>query len=69
MEHARRYFNEHYNEPISIEEFALSRSMSVSWFLRNFKQVNGCAVFLWTRFAIQNFVYRLVNVNILLSFC
>ena len=41
MEHARRYFNEHYNEPISIEEFALSRSMSVSWFLRNFKQVNG----------------------------
>ena len=41
MENARRYFNEHYNEAISIEEFALSRSMSVSWFLRNFKQVTG----------------------------
>lgn len=41
MENARRYFNEHYNEPISIEEFAISRSMSVSWFLRNFKQVVG----------------------------
>ena len=41
MENARRYFNEHYNEPINIEEFALSRSMSVSWFLRNFKQVTG----------------------------
>ena len=41
MENARRYFNEHYNEAISIEEFAASRSMSVSWFLRNFKQVTG----------------------------
>ena len=40
MENARRYFTEHYNEPINIEEFALSRSMSVSWFLRNFKQVS-----------------------------
>jgi len=41
MENARRYFNEHYNETINIEEFAASRSMSVSWFLRNFKQVTG----------------------------
>lgn len=39
MEYARRYFNEHYNEPISIEEYAQSRGMSVSWFLRNFKQI------------------------------
>ena len=38
MEYARRYFSEHYNEPISIEEYAQSRSMSVSWFQRNFKQ-------------------------------
>ena len=36
---ARRYFQEHYNEEINIEEYALSRNMSVSWFLRNFKQV------------------------------
>lgn len=41
MENARNYFSEHFNEPISIEDFAASRSMSVSWFLRNFKQVNG----------------------------
>lgn len=41
MENARRYFNEHYNESINIEEFAASRGMSVSWFLRNFKQVSG----------------------------
>lgn len=41
MENARRYFSEHYNENIHIEDFAVSRSMSVSWFLRNFKQVVG----------------------------
>ena len=41
MENARKYFNEHYNEAINIEEFAISRSMSISWFLRNFKQVTG----------------------------
>ena len=28
-----------YNEPINIEEYAQSRGMSVSWFLRNFKQI------------------------------
>ena len=38
MEYARRYFNEHYNETINIEEYAQSRSMSVSWFQRNFRQ-------------------------------
>ena len=40
MEHARRYFSEHYNEAISIEDFAQSRGMSVSWFMRNFKQIS-----------------------------
>lgn len=39
MEYARRYFNEHYNEQINIEEYAESRNMSVSWFQRNFKQI------------------------------
>ena len=41
MDHARRYFNEHYNEAINIEEYAHSRGMSISWFLRNFKQVTA----------------------------
>lgn len=41
MELARRYFRDHYNEQIKIEEYANSRSMSVSWFLRSFKQVTG----------------------------
>lgn len=39
MNFARHYFNEHYNEVINIEKFAQSRGMSVSWFLRNFKQI------------------------------
>lgn len=41
MDAVRRYFNEHYHEPINIESFAQSRNMSVSWFLRSFKQVAG----------------------------
>lgn len=36
MDLARRYFNEHYNEDINIEEYAQSRNMSISWFQRNF---------------------------------
>ena len=39
MEYARRYFNEHYNEPISIQKYAESRNMSVCYFQRNFKQI------------------------------
>lgn len=31
IEYARRYFNEHYNEPISIQDYAESRNMSVCW--------------------------------------
>ncbi|MCI8577603.1 MAG: AraC family transcriptional regulator [Lachnospiraceae bacterium] len=38
MEHAIEFFNEHYNTDINIEEYAASRGMSVSWFIRNFKQ-------------------------------
>ena len=38
---ARQYFQEHYNEDISIREYALSRNMSVSYFLRKFGEVTG----------------------------
>lgn len=41
MELARRYFTEHYNEDINIEEYAKSRGMSFSWFSRNFKQLTA----------------------------
>lgn len=38
---AINYFNEHYNEDISIEEYAACRHMSTSWFIRNFKKYTG----------------------------
>lgn len=38
MEAAIQYFNDNYNTEINIEEYAASRGMSVSWFIRNFKQ-------------------------------
>lgn len=41
MEYAQQYFQEHYNEDIQIKDYAKSRSMSVSWFLRNFKKFIG----------------------------
>ena len=41
MEHAMRYFQEHYNEQIVIEDYAQTRGMSVSWFLRNFRQTTN----------------------------
>ncbi|MBQ4088494.1 MAG: helix-turn-helix transcriptional regulator [Clostridia bacterium] len=41
MNSARQYFHEHYNEPISVEEFAQSRHVSISLFMRNFKKVYG----------------------------
>lgn len=41
MENAVHYFNECFNRNISIEDYARSRHMSVSWFIRSFKQYMG----------------------------
>ncbi len=41
MEAAAAYFNENYNTQINIEQYAASRGMSVSWFIRNFKKYTG----------------------------
>lgn len=38
IEFAVQYFNDNYNTAISIEEYAASRGMSISWFIRSFKQ-------------------------------
>lgn len=38
MDAAVRFFHENYNKPISIEEYAAEHHMSVSWFIRNFKE-------------------------------
>lgn len=41
IDRAATYFNENYNQNISIEDYAASRHMSTSWFIRNFKQYVG----------------------------
>ena len=38
MDTAVTYFNENYNRDINIEEYATSKGMSVSWFIRSFKK-------------------------------
>lgn len=38
MDSAVRYFHKNYNQAISIEDYAASQHMSVSWFIRNFKE-------------------------------
>lgn len=41
VELATRHFNEHFNQSISIEEYARSRHMSACWFIRSFRQYSG----------------------------
>ncbi len=41
IDKATLYFNEHYSENISIDEYAQNNHVSVSWFIRNFKQYTG----------------------------
>jgi AraC-like DNA-binding protein len=41
MERAAKHFHEHYNTAISIEDYAASRGMSASWFIRSFKEFTG----------------------------
>ena len=41
IDKATLYFNEHYSEEISIEEYAQNNHFSVSWFIRNFKHCTG----------------------------
>ena len=41
IDRARTYFEEHYKEEISIEQYAVSRNMSTSWFNRSFRSAIG----------------------------
>lgn len=41
VEQAQRFFTEHYNTPISIRDYAARQNVSISWFLRCFRQVTG----------------------------
>lgn len=41
IERAIHYFNENFNKPISIEQYALEHLMSVNWFIHSFKEVTN----------------------------
>jgi AraC family transcriptional regulator of arabinose operon len=41
MDLAVRYFGENYSSDISIEDYARSRGMSISWFIRSFRRYTG----------------------------
>lgn len=41
MELAAQFFNEHFTEEISIEDYSASRHMSTCWFIRNFKRYHN----------------------------
>ena len=41
IDKAASFFNEHYNEPINIDEYAKEHHVSTSWFIRNFKVCTG----------------------------
>lgn len=41
MDTAVKYFHENYHQPIGIEDYAAQHHMSVSWFIRNFKEYTG----------------------------
>ena len=41
MNNAVTFFSENYNQNINIDDYAASRGMSVSWFIRNFKKYTG----------------------------
>ena len=41
MDLAKAYFRDHYNEEISIEQYAASRNMSTSWFGKSFVECVG----------------------------
>ena len=41
IDKATTFFNEHYNDPINIDEYAKETHVSTSWFIRNFKACTG----------------------------
>lgn len=41
MDMAAQYFSDNYSNKINMEEYAQSRGMSISWFIRSFKKYTG----------------------------
>lgn len=61
MELAKQYFIEHYPTEINIEDYASSRGMSISWFIRSFKE--------YTQITPMQYIMnlRVMNAQILLE--
>ena len=49
------YFSEHYNEPISIDDYAEQNHVSASWFIRNFRLYAGITP---KQFILQKRIYN-----------
>ncbi len=39
VKEATRYFNENYNKPVSVEEYAQNHQMTPCWFIQNFRKI------------------------------
>ena len=61
MDIAVTFFSENYHQDININDYAASRGMSVSWFIRNFKKFTGSTPM---QFIVR---IRITNAQILLE--
>ena len=55
IDKAISYFSEHYNEPISIDDYAEQNHVSASWFIRNFRLYAGITP---KQFILQKRIYN-----------
>ena len=70
IDKAASFFNEHYNEPINIDEYAKEHHVSTSWFIRNFKVCTGlhlCSIFFPSESPMQRYCFKIPAI-ILLKF-
>ena len=58
---AQEYFNDNYSKEINIDEYAASHGMSISWFIRSFRQITGITPLQYI------LTQRIINAQILLE--
>jgi len=58
---AQEYFNDNYSKEINIDEYAASHGMSISWFIRSFRQITGITPLQYI------LTQRMINAQILLE--
>ena len=55
VERATHFFNEHYNQPIIIEDYAKDRGMTANWFIQSFRKI--------TKFTPMQYILNLRMTN------